>query len=57
MPKLSPNVEFADIHYIYGYCDRNAEAVAKEYKRQFPSWRCPDTQSFSLYIVVLKNTV
>jgi hypothetical protein len=41
------NEEYANIHYIYGYCDGNEEAAVKEYQWQFPEHRVPDQQIFS----------
>jgi hypothetical protein len=36
------NEEYADIHYICGYCDNNAQAVVEEYQQQFPKCTVAD---------------
>lgn len=40
------NQEYADIHFIYGYCDGNARASVREYQRRFPARRIPDRKVF-----------
>jgi hypothetical protein len=35
--EMYTNVEYADIHFLYGFCDGNAAAAAREYQL-----RCPD---------------
>lgn len=34
--------ELADIHFMYGFANGNAEAARVEYSRRFPNRRCPD---------------
>lgn len=46
MPSLFTKEEYADIHFIYGYCDGNAEEASREYERRFPNRRHPDLQVF-----------
>jgi hypothetical protein len=41
------NAEYADIHYIYGYCDSNARAAVEEYQRRFPDRRAAVRRLFS----------
>lgn len=36
----------ADIHYIYGFCDGNAAAAVREYRRRFPGRRIPNLRTF-----------
>ena len=31
MPFLFTQVEYCDMHYVYGYCDGNASAAVNEY--------------------------
>ncbi|KAK5649221.1 hypothetical protein RI129_000250 [Pyrocoelia pectoralis] len=38
--------EYADIHYIYGFCDGNSVAAAREYGLRFPNRRLPDRRVF-----------
>lgn len=40
------NEEFADIHFIYGYCNGNARQAALEYANRFPNRRAPNRQTF-----------
>lgn len=41
------NEELADIHYIYGFCNGNATAAAREYALRFPNRQPPSRQTFS----------
>lgn len=41
------NEEYADIHFIYGFCNGNARAAVTEYRRRFPNRRIPDRRVFS----------
>lgn len=41
------NEELADIHYMYGFCDGNARAAAREYALRFPNRRPPNRETFS----------
>jgi hypothetical protein len=36
MPHIFPNVEYADMLYVYGSCDGSATAAVEEYHRPFP---------------------
>lgn len=36
MPVLFSNKGYADVNYIYEFCDGNARAACKEYRRRFP---------------------
>ena len=40
------NREYADIHFIYGYCNGNARAAVEEYRTRFPARRVPHRQVF-----------
>jgi hypothetical protein len=33
------NVELADVHIVYGFCDRNSLVALREYWHQYPDWR------------------
>ena len=46
MPRTFTNEEYADIHYVYGFCDGNAEASVREYGRRFPTRRLPSAHVF-----------
>lgn len=36
MPRIFEREEYADIVFIYGFCDGNADAASREYARRFP---------------------
>lgn len=38
--------ELADIHFIYGFCDGNANAARREYERRFPNRQVPNVRTF-----------
>lgn len=49
MPSTIDNLparELADIHFVYGYCDGNARAAAREYHLRFPTRRVIDYRVF-----------
>lgn len=41
------NAEYADILFIYGFCDGNARAAQREYQRRYPNRRVPNRAVFS----------
>lgn len=45
MSRFTPE-EFADIHFIYGYCNGNARAAEREYANRYPNRRVPDHRTF-----------
>lgn len=40
------NAEYADIHYVYGFCDGNSNAAVEEYRIRFPNRRVPHSHTF-----------
>lgn len=40
------NAEYADILFVYGYCDGNAAEARREYQRRFPNRRIPNVRVF-----------
>lgn len=46
MPRTFTNAEYADIHYVYGFCDGNSNAAVGEYRTRFPNRRVPNAQVF-----------
>jgi len=38
--------EKVDIHFMYGFCNGNAHAAAREYQRRFPARRLPHWKVF-----------
>jgi hypothetical protein len=37
--EMYTNAEYADIHFVYGFCDGNAAAAAREYQLSYPDRR------------------
>jgi hypothetical protein len=33
------NAKYADIHFVYGFCDETAAAAAREYQLRYPDQR------------------
>ena len=46
MPFLFSHIEYCDMHYLYGYCDGNANAAVNEYRRRYPERRIPSKRVF-----------
>jgi hypothetical protein len=42
MPFTFSNAEYADMVYVYGFCDGTAAAAVAEYHRWFPNCTIPD---------------
>jgi hypothetical protein len=38
------NVEYCDMHFVYGFCDGNARAAVEEYQRRFSDRRIRATR-------------
>lgn len=47
MPHIFTNAEYADMVYVYGFCNGNAKASVAEYQRRYPRRRVPDRKVFS----------
>lgn len=47
MPHQFSNEEYADMVYVYGFCDGNALEAKREYEIRFPNRRSPDSRTFS----------
>jgi hypothetical protein len=47
MPFQFSNEEYADIIFVYGFCNGNSEAARREYQERFPGRRIPNTKTFS----------
>ncbi|XP_067216422.1 uncharacterized protein [Linepithema humile] len=56
MPRLYSNSEYADMVYLYGFCDGNANAARREYSAPFPNRRLPNKFVFSSTFQRLKET-
>ena len=46
MPHIFTNAEYADMMYVYGFCDGSGTAAVEEYRRRFPMRRIPDRRVF-----------
>ena len=46
MPHTFTNFEYADMMYVYGFCDGSATSAVEEYCRRFPMLRIPDRKVF-----------
>lgn len=55
MPREFSNEEYADIVFIYGFCNGSAEAAKNEYHLRFPLRRCPNAKTFSRVFHHLKE--
>jgi hypothetical protein len=47
MQHIVTNAEYADMLYVYGFCDGSAAAAVEEYRRRLPMCRIPDRRVFS----------
>lgn len=47
MPYDYPANHQADIHFIYGFCNGNAAAAVREYRRRFPGRHVPNLRTFT----------
>ena len=57
MPRLYSNSEYADMVYLYGFCDGNVNAARREYSARFPNRKLPNKFVFSSTFQRLKETV
>ena len=46
MPHIFTNAEYADMMYVYDFCDSSVTAAVEEYRRRFPMRRIPDRRVF-----------
>jgi len=42
MPFTFSNKEYADMHFVYRFCNGNTSAAVEEYQQHFPWQRIPD---------------
>jgi hypothetical protein len=54
--EMYTNAEYADIHFVYGFCDDNASAAAREYQLRYPDWTHPERRVFEAVHHRLKET-
>jgi len=55
MPHIFINAEYADMLYVYGFCDVSATAAFEEYRRWFPMRRILDCRVFSKLFNTLRE--
>ena len=55
MPHIFTNAEYADMLYVYVFCDDSATAAVEEYRRRFPMRRIPDRRVFSKVFNTLRE--
>lgn len=46
MPHTYSNLEYANMVFVYGFCNGSATAAVEEYRRRFPHQRTPDKNVF-----------
>lgn len=56
MPVIYSNEEYADMIFVYGYCNGSTTASVREYQRRYPNRRLPDKQTFSRTFTTLRLT-
>jgi hypothetical protein len=49
-------MEYADIHFVYGFCDGNAAAAARDYQLRYPDRRHPERRVFEAVHRRLRET-
>ena len=47
--------EYADMVYVYGYCNGNANAAVDEYRRSYPLCRTPNRDDFTNVLCALRE--
>jgi len=55
MPHILTNDEYADMMYVYGFCDGSATASFEEYRRRVPMRRIPDRRVFYKVFITLRE--
>ncbi|PNF20186.1 hypothetical protein B7P43_G16736 [Cryptotermes secundus] len=56
MPLVFSHVEYCDMHFVCGFCGRNARAAVEEYQRRFPDRRIPSRSVFTRIHQTLRDT-
>jgi len=56
MPFVFSDVEYCDMHFVYGFCDGNARAAVQEYQRRFRDRRIPSRTVFTRIHQTLRDT-
>ena len=56
MPFTFSFEEYADMIYVYGFCDGNSVLAVAEYQRWFPNRRIPNRRVFTVVYQTLRDT-
>jgi len=56
MPFAFSVAEYADVIYVYGFCDGNSVHAVAEYKERFPNHRIPTRRVFTRVYQTLRDT-
>nr|XP_022905033.1 uncharacterized protein LOC111417086 [Onthophagus taurus] len=54
MPATYPHEEYADMVFVYGYCNGSTTASVREYQRRYPNRRLPDNETFGRVFTTLR---
>ena len=49
MPRTFTHKDYADMDYVYGYCNSNANAAVDEYRRRYPLCRTQNRAAFTVF--------
>jgi hypothetical protein len=53
IPHIFTHAEYADMVFVYGFCNGSGIAACREYRRRFPNRRVPDSRVFTTNCVRL----
>jgi hypothetical protein len=56
MPFVFSHVEYCDMHFVYGFCDDNANAAVEEYRRRYPERRIQSRGVFTRIHQTMRET-
>jgi len=56
MSRFYTNIEYADMMYIYGFCDGNSRAAVNEYRQRYPTRKIPHSALFSKIFHTLRES-
>ena len=56
MPFTFSVAEYADMIYVYGFCDSNSVNAVAEYQQRFPNHRIPTQTGFTQVCQTLRDT-
>jgi len=56
MPHVFTHAEYAEVVFVYGFCNGNALAACREHSLRFPNRRVPDSRVFAIVYNKLSET-